>query len=174
MQVLKPFGTSSAKFEIRGDLSFEAGGMKCRFELKDPHGQVIDGPQKAVYEGSVMKRADGLWQTTCFEVFWGVPGSTAYWELNMAPYAGLWNLYAFDDYRLPQPPQVSKAFAIEQVRVTDSTLECDLSGPSGPFEASLCAVIRTKDATYYCSTKHAGVKADFHLRESFSNQNIGR
>ena len=51
--------------------------------------------------------------TTCFEAFLGLPGHTAYWEINLAA-NGDWNVYSFDDYRsgqqeqpLDQPPTVA-------------------------------------------------------------------
>jgi hypothetical protein len=43
-------------------------------------------------------RADGLWQTTCFELFLRPAGTEGYLELNLSP-SQRWNAYAFDNYR---------------------------------------------------------------------------
>lgn len=43
-------------------------------------------------------RADGLWQTTCFELFLGQPGSANYAEFNLSP-SSQWAAYDFTGYR---------------------------------------------------------------------------
>ncbi|MEO5809443.1 MAG: DOMON-like domain-containing protein [Sphingomicrobium sp.] len=47
---------------------------------------------------STPNRADGLWETTCFEAFVRGDGP-AYAEYNFSP-SGEWAAFAFDDYRL--------------------------------------------------------------------------
>lgn len=48
-------------------------------------------------------RADGLWQSTCFELFLLDPQSGAYREFNFAP-SGQWAAYSFDSYRVGMRP----------------------------------------------------------------------
>jgi len=43
-------------------------------------------------------RTDGLWKSTCFEIFWQGIGEEGYREFNLAP-SGQWAAYAFDNYR---------------------------------------------------------------------------
>lgn len=45
------------------------------------------------------ERRDGLWKTTCFEVFIGVLDDPSYCELNISP-SGDWACYVFDHYRV--------------------------------------------------------------------------
>lgn len=44
------------------------------------------------------ERADNLWQTTCFEIFWQPLGGTFYREFNLSP-SGRWAAYDFDSFR---------------------------------------------------------------------------
>src|SRR4051812_5271916 len=48
-------------------------------------------------------RADGLWQTTCFELFLRPPRSEAYFEFNFSP-SSQWAAYAFQGYRTDMRP----------------------------------------------------------------------
>jgi hypothetical protein len=43
-------------------------------------------------------RTDGLWKSTCFEIFWQGIGEEGYREFNFAP-SGQWAAYGFDRYR---------------------------------------------------------------------------
>lgn len=49
-------------------------------------------------EAVTPSRADGLWQTTCFELFLRRPGERGYMEFNFSP-SGQWAAYTFLDYR---------------------------------------------------------------------------
>lgn len=44
------------------------------------------------------ERRDGLWQTTCLELFLAQRGANGYWEFNLSP-AGHWNVYRLEGYR---------------------------------------------------------------------------
>lgn len=165
-------GTSSPLPEAFADLSWKDGALELRFDLGDGADALFDGLFAASRKFSVqeLKREDGLWKTTCFEAFFGVPGEPGYWELNLAA-NGAWNLYRFDGYRAPQPPAPSEDFVITRFEVGNGTLHCRLQPESrDPFalEAALCMVARTAQGTCYLSVKHAGAKPDFHLRASFT------
>lgn len=43
-------------------------------------------------------RRDGLWQSTCFELFLRAEGGESYFEFNFSP-SGEWAAYRFDNYR---------------------------------------------------------------------------
>lgn len=58
------------------------------------------------------RRADGLWQATCFELFVLDPRSGAYLEYNMSP-SGCWAAYAFDGYR-----EAMRELAVPAITVT--------------------------------------------------------
>lgn len=167
MQNLVPFTPISQPISVRGELARNGGELHLRFELSDPQREVLD----SLVAGSAARpvRADLLWQTTCFEAFIGAPGEGPYWEFNFSGDGSRWNCYRFDSYRKPAPPVASKDFECLGVKVSEKTIECRLAPkvPISALEASLCAVIRTAAGPSYFSIKHAGAKADFHLRDSF-------
>lgn len=164
MLTLRPFTPLS--LEVRAAIQFDPGVVRLHFELGGDLAKVRDSLVPGSW--STLTRADELWRTTCFEAFWGRPGEPGYWELNVAPSGGRWNLYGFDDYRLPQPPRASRDFDMLAIETTGTTLDCRLRAEvDGPFEASLCAVVRTDAGPTYFATHHAGAKADFHDRRSF-------
>lgn len=170
MHILNPFAPLTKPIPVQGSIVFSGRSVTLTFSLIDNDKLVEDSFTPSQWRRDHLTRADNLWKTTCFEAFWAVPGFSHYWELNISANSPRWNLYRFEDYRLPQPPQASKDFEMDSLSTTDQTLECKLLGNSvhAKFEASLCAVVRTADSTHYYSTNHAGEKADFHNRVSFT------
>jgi hypothetical protein len=118
-------------------------------------------------------RADGLWNTTCCEMFLAAAGSDAYFEFNYSP-STRWAAYRFDAYRaggrdlpLALDPHVDRGDDTSDYLVE---IEQDLSDlPSGPFEMGLTAVIEETDGTKsYWALAHAPGPPDFHKREGFT------
>jgi hypothetical protein len=115
-----------------------------------------------------------LWETTCFECFFGVPDELNYWELNLAP-NGNWNAFGLMNYR----EGIAEAAAIESVVITidrtDDRFTLSATIPLGaivparkPLELSVTTVIQTLDpVTSYWAIAHCGDAADFHRRDSF-------
>src|SRR6202171_3450778 len=66
--------------------------LVCNYSL---HGDA--GPVRVSGAGSG-RRADGLWQHTCFEVFISPQGAAGYYEFNFSPQLD-WAAYQFTDYR---------------------------------------------------------------------------
>lgn len=119
-------------------------------------------------------RADGLWRSTCFELFVRPAGSEAYWEFNFAP-SRAWAAYRFSGYRadmenvdLPAAPQ------IEAAREADAfvlSAAIDLSTLPSLVDARLAvsAVLEGEDgAKSYWAQAHPPGKPDFHHSESFA------
>lgn len=167
MHTLQAFSEHALALQVRAAIRWRVDGVDLRFEVADPGRLIVDGPVPAHYERSLLKRADELWKTTCFEAFWGRPSQPEYYELNLSANTGRWNLYRFADYRRPQPPQASHDFDLQEISITPSSVSARLSGPGGPFEANLCAVLKTAAQTHYYASFHPGPQADFHLREGF-------
>jgi len=165
---LKPYSPHQERITIRADL--ELRGEKeifFRFSLLDPADAVLGAPVNGQWLSPT--RAHGLWQSTCFESFFTTGSVNDYWELNLSP-EGRWNLYHFQSYRSPQPPTESTDFTLSEMKSEPGELTALLrsKAPIHKLRASLCAVIKTASATHYYSTKHSGVKPDFHLAESFT------
>jgi hypothetical protein len=119
----------------------------------------------------VGQREFGLWQHHCFELFLGEAGSTAYWELNLAP-NGNWNCFGFSDYR--QDQKESDRCALTQISATGRgpTYELEariLTNPSfqttdAVLSLGAAATIKTATDLHYFSIRH-GVTPDFHHRD---------
>jgi hypothetical protein len=134
-------------FELRGDLS----GLSLPAPTLSP------------------RRADGLWQDTCFELFLAEPGTPAYREFNLAP-SGDWNAYRFATYRqggAPDPDVTTLPFAVSR-NFDCVTLDAEFAVGSSPRELGLTAIVRDQTgAISHWALHHAGARPDFHLRESF-------
>lgn len=117
-------------------------------------------------------RQIGLWETTCFECFFGVPGQDLYWEVNLST-AGHWNIFRLDGYR----SGLREELAIEELTVSidrsafslETELDLSLLGlETFELELSVTAVIADKlGGVSYWAVCHGGIEADFHLRDSF-------
>ncbi|WP_242447404.1 DOMON-like domain-containing protein [Aurantiacibacter aquimixticola] len=129
----------------------------------------IDGPQKLVVPAFAGRgREDGLWKTTCFELFiMEKDGTPSYSEFNMSP-SERWAAYDFKDYR---EGRTDREFA----REPDCTMRTGLSMaifdaalprvqvPGPPCAIGLAAVIEEEGGhTSYWALDHAKDVPDFH------------
>lgn len=137
-------------------LVYILGGSPARLRLPHP---------------TVPKRADGLWQHTCFEAFISVVGSPAYTELNFSP-SGEWAAYRFTRYR-DGMSNVDVAALLIACRQDRARLELSATIalkdlPSGPLRIGLSAVIEDVDGNKsYWALAHPAAKPDFHDPASF-------
>jgi hypothetical protein len=156
------FGTET--IELRGDLQVQAGGVVIvSFEWVDRDNEIIF-PKSP--EGG---RQLNLWQQTCFEAFIKT-GASEYFEINLST-KGAWNVYRFDSYRSPQPPQEHPGAELLSCHLAPGNLEARLLIPGADLtkiQAGLTAVILLTSGPTYWSLKHAGPKPDFHLAENFT------
>ena len=115
---------------------------------------------------------DGLWRTTCFEMFVGLEEG-AYVEYNFSP-SGAWAAYHFDGYRIGMraleipEPRISSAVGHERmaltVGLTEDALPWDRSGRIG-----VSAVIEELGgAVSYWALAHPPGRPDFHHRDCFA------
>ncbi len=123
-------------------------------------------------------RTDGLWSSTCFELFVRKPNDQSYWEYNFSP-SGQWAAYHFNSYRdgrkeflLGVPPMI-EVHGSEPGDAQGSNLkldvDVDLGGiPRGIIEIALCAVLEERDGTKsYWALAHPPGKPDFHHPDCF-------
>ena len=118
-------------------------------------------------------RADGLWQTTCFEFFVREPEGPGYAEFNLSP-AERWNAYRFADYRqgqeelaLPQEPSCTlrqgSSFAIFDAAIPALALF------AGEPAIGMSAVIEeVGGALSYWALAHPPGQPDFHAPACFA------
>ncbi|MGC6483016.1 MAG: DOMON-like domain-containing protein [Synechococcus sp.] len=119
-------------------------------------------------------RRDQLWEHTCFEAFFALPGQDAYWELNVSP-SGDWNLYRFSGYRQGRQPEPSVAAPSVSLHHHARGLRCTIALDSRGFwpsaqvpEIALTTVIQHSGGSLsYWALSHPGHQADFHDRRGF-------
>lgn len=112
-------------------------------------------------------RADGLWQTTCFEIFVRHGEGPAYAEFNLAP-SERWAAYDFAEYRagmreraLPREPvcawRAGSAFSLFDAAIPVQGL------PELPGALAASAVLEEADGTKsYWALAHPADRPDFH------------
>lgn len=116
------------------------------------------------------ERTDGLWASTCFELFAKPAGGEAYCEFNFAP-SSQWAAYAFDGYRAGMRELALETPAIE-ISASDDVFELRVAVEASVLRAgallALTAVVEeTSGAKSYWSVRHAAGKPDFHHAASF-------
>lgn len=118
-------------------------------------------------------RADGLWRTTCFELFLRAGEGPEYLEFNLSP-SERWAAYAFSHYRegmaehpMPREPgctlRLGTDLAIFDAALPAATL------PPRPWQLGLSAVIEEEDGHIsYWALAHPPGKPDFHHPTCFA------
>jgi hypothetical protein len=125
----------------------------------------------------VPRKADGLWQRTCFEVFIAEKGRQAYWEFNFSP-SGEWAAFAFKSYRDGGPIEDDGLHPKIVVRSAANCFELEaiirlyrlpLARPDTSLRLGLSAVIEENNGPLsYWALKHPTGKPDFHHPDSFA------
>lgn len=107
-------------------------------------------------------RTDGLWQTTCFELFIGGDGQT-YREFNFSP-SGAWAAYDFTGYREGMKEAEADVLIRTESGDRHLILLADVNADVPAFaNIGLTAVIEETDGQIrYWATSFAPGKPDFH------------
>ena len=118
-------------------------------------------------------RADGLWQTTCFELFLKPRGVDAYLEVNLSP-SERWDAYDFAAYRwdqqerpFPREPECTmrqgSSFAIFDAAIPVAGL------PDDDCAMGMSAVIEEQGGVKsYWAIAHPDGAPDFHAAACFA------
>lgn len=139
------------------DIEFVAVGDPAALRLPAPTGPV---------------QTEGLWHTTCFEMFLALEGD-AYAEYNFSPSCA-WAAWHFDHYRTGMhamtipPPGIAIAVGAERliqtVHLAEDALPWDRTGRLG-----ISAVIEeASGAVSYWALAHPPGKPDFHHHDCFA------
>jgi hypothetical protein len=158
-------------WSIAADVQLEAGTLVCHYAL---HGEVNRLRVPAVRAG---RRADELWQHTCFEVFAAAAGSEDYYEFNFSPSLE-WAAYHFSEYREGMTPaNLARAPGLQARKSPDRlelTATVHLEGLAGlarmpALSLGLTAVVEDESGSLsYWSLRHAAGNPDFHHPDSFA------
>jgi hypothetical protein len=145
--------------------------LMCRYELR---GEVNRLRVPAARAG---RRADGLWEHTCFEVFAVAQGSGGYYEFNFSPSLE-WAAYRFSEYRNGMTPAgLTRAPGITARRTPDRlelTAHLHLEGLTdlarGPLlRLGLTAVVEDDSGRLsYWALRHPPGNPDFHDPDAFA------
>jgi hypothetical protein len=121
------------------------------------------------------RRADGLWQHSCFEAFLRAGPVASYYEFNLAP-SGDWAAWRFGRLRserstpeIPAPPMERRHYpgGYELSARIPMTALPELARAI-EIEAGFAAVIEADDGTLsHWALTHPGEKPDFHDPASF-------
>lgn len=119
---------------------------------------------------SAPRRADRLWQHTCFEAFLAGEAQDAYFEYNFDP-SEQWALYRFSAYREgmtpvepTRVPRIRSEAGPRRVR-----LDVEIDAPLAARRVALSAVVEDADRRLsYWALAHPLAKPDFHHPDAFA------
>ncbi|HMD58901.1 MAG TPA: DOMON-like domain-containing protein, partial [Steroidobacteraceae bacterium] len=167
-----PDTPGEAVWRIAAEVSFVAGlSLSCHYSL---YGELARVRVPGARAG---RRADGLWQHTCFEMFVAADPDPGYLEFNFSP--GLdWAAYRFAAYRermtpanLTQAPGLSVHRTPDRLDLSATVhlagLEAFSQAPR--LRVALAAVVEEDSGRLsYWALQHAPGNPDFHHADSFA------
>ena len=167
-----PYTPGEWVWSISAEVQLEsAATLVCHYEL---HGEVNRLRVPAARAG---RRADELWQHTCFELFAAAHLGGGYYEFNFSPSLE-WAAYRFSEYREGMAPaNLSRAPGLTARRTPDRlelTAHLCLEGLTelarGPLlRLGLTAVIEDDSGNLsYWALRHAPGNPDFHDPAAFA------
>jgi hypothetical protein len=162
-----PAYPSDAVSAISFAMARRDNGAVLRYEVRGN----IDQIKRSKASGGV--RRDGLWQTTCFEVFLQIPGAASYAELNFAA-NGDWAAYGFSGYRADMaaityaPPVIQTEIDGDRLRVEVGLKALPVNPGAGGLRLGPAVIIETLAGTKsYWALHHPPEQPDFHQIQNF-------
>lgn len=154
--VRHPATPPGAIHTVDAELERDPGGAIATFRaIGDMKRLIVPPPAEAAHR-------DGLWQTTCFELFVGGE-ARAYREYNFSP-SRAWAAYWFDDHRQGMRPVADEVDIDTSCDDKALTLIATIRSEFPlPASIGLTAIIEEVDgALRYWATAFAPGKPDFH------------
>jgi hypothetical protein len=146
-------------------------GLMLRFRLVGTLARVCVPPPSA------RRLVHDLWQHTCFEAFVAREGTTAYYELNLAP-SGEWGAFAFERYRQGLPltdehlaPHIAVQHTADYLVLEAHVMLGQLlpGHRDAALRLALAAVVEDVDgALSYWALAHPPGHPDFHHAAAFA------
>lgn len=152
-----PLAVRSIEARIIG---FDATWLRARWKIMGAGSLVVPS-----FAGK--GRADGLWQTTCFELFLQPGDGPGYTELNLSP-SERWNVYDFTAPRegmaerpMPREPDCTMRLGTD-VAIFDAAIPA-AGLPAAPWRCGFTAVIEEQGGhKSYWALVHGSEVPDFH------------
>ena len=171
---LTPFNKETNQdISITGSVGLLCGELHIQYTL---HQAAQGNSSPALWPSAKQSacRRDGIWQSTCMELFISTPSMQRYWEYNFCP-SGDWNIYQLSSYRSnlqaepncrqPSITQNSHAGGDELAVITQ--LPPALIDQQDLILAITAVVEQRNDHLSYWALHHGGSEADFHRRDGF-------
>ncbi len=159
---LLPF-KENKDFSVNGNLSATDAMLQCELFIRG-NLTSLNIPKNKKPE---MK--EGLWDSTCFEIFLKSPGSPQYVEWNFSP-SGDWWFTQFARYRIRSLYPASLSPHSVTWEHSYDLLKCIISIPLLEREGKLglaCILATTDHEKSYWALEHPASKPDFHDDRSF-------
>lgn len=159
-----PAAPPRADLSVRAEILVRADGIRLAEYVVTGDVEAVLWPAK-----TAPARRDGLWQTTCFELFAADRGSDHYYEFNFSP-SGQWAAYDFNGYRgAMRDRPVSGNVAIESAKGRSAFAQLVvLDAPIDGRRVGLTAVIEELGGTKsYWALVHPSPEPNFHHSDSF-------
>jgi hypothetical protein len=153
----------------RAELTSPTGGLRLVYSLRG------DLSQLAIPGHAPSRRAERLWEHTCFEAFIAPARSENYWEVNLSP-STEWAAYAFERFRqevrpltLASAPVISVETQAWELDVTASVELGPLAAAPWPWRLGLTAVVEDRaGGKSYWALRHPKATPDFHDAAGFT------
>lgn len=157
---------SEKKINISGELGRNSNLFSLNLKFSDPE----DSIRYSYSKNLGPKRAFGLWERTCFEVFLKKHNSSEYIEFNFSADME-WSCFHFDDYKEGMKDYQGvkiKDLIFDQKNYTfKATWSFDSLNED--FDCGISSIIQTKDLKKsYWALKHCNLTPDFHDFRSFT------
>jgi hypothetical protein len=163
-----PDSGASAVSGVRVEPQRHGSRFLIRYTVDAPADRLVLPPPAAP------RRTDGLWRSTCFELFLRAAGSE-YFEFNFSP-SGQWAAYGFSGYREGMQPLPLDTPPVIEVRDDSGrfSLSVALSLPGAfPLRFGVSAIIEERSgATSYWALSHPPGKPDFHHACCFADYTL--
>jgi hypothetical protein len=145
--------------------------LKIVYTLRGALGRLRLPPYQCV------RRGEGLWRHSCFELFICARNDAEYYEFNFSP-SGEWSLYGFRDYRDGGPIEedeldtaIAVAQAVDRLELSVLLRADRLPGITRGIRLAfgVSAVIEDMDESLsYWALKHPLGTPDFHHADNFA------
>lgn len=171
---LTPFNKETNQdISITGSVGWLCGELHIQYIL---HQGVHYNSSPALWPSTKQTacRRDGIWQSTCMELFISTPSMQRYWEYNFCP-SGDWNIYQLSGYRsnLQTEPNCRQPSITQTTQSGGDELAVITQLPPALIDQhqlilAITAVLELSNGQLsYWALQHSGGEADFHRRDGF-------
>lgn len=148
----------------------------CARSVMDVQWKISGELNSVVLPAPAPGRRDGLWRTTCLEVFFAVGEGEGYEEFNLSPTDG-WASYIFDGYRRGMGHSHAPLWVRREIdpHIWVASAQLDLGLAHGDdlrpkaVRLGFAAVIEDRDGQLsYWALTHRSDRPDFHDQDTFT------